>query len=126
MKVLQLTSFALLASVLSGCDGGISVTAGVVDPDNNPIAGAAATMRSSQVSREYSSVTTNDGCLSIGGTATPGRHDYLLSISAPGYKRLDFPVQTLEHYNLQVVLEPSSSARASNANPTPGSRCGAL
>ena len=126
MRLLQPVTIFLVAFMLAACDGGISVNAEVVDATNNPIPNANATMHSSQSGREYSSVTSEHGCLSIGGTATPGKYEYQLAIFAPGYKRLELPVQTLEHYNFHVVLERESSARTSRASPATEPRCGAL
>jgi hypothetical protein len=76
--------------VASGCDGGIRVRGQVVDTAGAPISTARIHLEPARNGRRFDDGTTSDdGCFSIGHVVAPGRYNYLVRITAPGFKPVE-------------------------------------
>jgi hypothetical protein len=118
------------AIALAGCDGGVHLSARVVDSEGRPIAGALAALQKDSSPPEFEGTSEKSGCLSVGGLTAPGKYNFTLMVHAPGYKELNLQVPTIERNALRLVLARQEQAFISQAIPVEAPElenvCGAI
>ena len=102
---------------LAGCDGGVHLSARVVDSEGRPIAGARAALQKDSSPPEFEATSERSGCLSIGGLTAPGKYNFTVTVHAPGYKGLTYQVPTIQRNALRLVLARQEQAFISQAIP---------
>jgi len=103
---------------LCGCDGGIYVRGVVRDPSGGAIPKARVSIL--EVGRDQA--TDEEGCFNVGGLTAPGRRDYSLTVSAPGYKLATAKLRSGKD-PLAVTLQPEGSAGESAVRPLTKDPC---
>ena len=118
---LALNIFALL----SACEGGVFVSARVVDSEGAPIAGARIRVSDPEGARVLEAEASAEGCVTAITIAAPGRYDFSVEVTATGFKPLSTKARSIEHHNFEVVLARDGQAFRSQVSavatlPCPG------
>jgi hypothetical protein len=123
-------SLITLSFCLAACDGGMHLSAHIVDSEGVPVDGALATASRDQKEPEFTGTTNKQGCVSLGGLTAPGNYDFQVTISAPDYKTFHVAIPTIERNALRIVLAKKSQAftgQALSITPTDeNDSCGAI
>ena len=109
------TAVVLTASIVTaGCDGAIRLRGRVLDTAGAPISTARIHLQPTRNGRQFDSTPTPDGCFTIGGVVAPGRYNYKVLITAPGYKSAEGVIVTNENNRTVVVLRRETESAPSS------------
>ena len=100
----------------AGCDGSIGVRGRILDAHGEPILAAATELGRSEDSFAFEAKTGASGCFELGGLVAPGERDYLLTVSAPGYKPFEGTFRSVGEYAVLVHLAAEEAGTASAVN----------
>ena len=112
---LVVTTVGLAASVVAaGCDGAVRLRGRVVDTAGAPISTARIHLQPTRNGRQFDDAPTADGCFTIGHVVAPGRYNYKVLITAPGYKSAEGVIVTNENNRSVVVLRRETESAPSS------------
>ncbi len=104
----------LILGSLTGCDGGIHVTAHVRNALGQPVPGAD--LRLVYESDQHRTSKTNErGCALLSDTTAPGHYNFRLLVTHPGYSDVSVEVSTLTRNFVAVTLREPGAHTPSSA-----------
>jgi Carboxypeptidase regulatory-like domain len=113
-RVVLIIVIVASAIAAAGCDGAIRVRGRVVDAAGGPISTARIHLAPVRDGRQFDDVVTSDGCFTLQRVVAPGRYNYTVRITAPGFKPVQDVLPTNEHNRAIVVLQPMSGLSQSS------------
>lgn len=109
-----LTIVVVASIAAAGCDGAIRVRGRVVDAAGAPISSARIHLAPARDGRRFDGSVTPEGCFTIRRVVAPGRYNYTVRITAPGFKPVQDLLPTNEDNRAIIVLQPMTELTQSS------------
>ena len=116
MKNRVILTIGVVASSIAaaGCDGAIRVRGRVVDAAGEPVSTARIYLSPARDGRRFDDSVTHEGCFTIRRVVAPGRYNYTVRITAPGFKPVQDLLPTNEDNRAIIVLQPMTESSQSS------------
>lgn len=116
MKDRVILTIVVVASAIAaaGCDGAIRVRGRVVDAAGAPISTARIHLEPARHGRQFDDSVTPEGCFTVRHVVAPGRYNYTVRITAPGFKPVQDVLPTNEDNRAIIVLQPMTESSQSS------------
>ena len=113
MKCVGVTLLLAAAATAAGCDGYIWMRARVINSEGQPIKSASVKMTRLEGDKSYERTTDLHGCSRLGGSGSPGRSRWTLTVKADGYQPIDTEITGPGNPVMLFILEPLSAGSVS-------------